>query len=197
MMKLKLSFPILLLIAGGAVWPVPTSGCEQLTVSEVYDHLMPLDLGRGSSTETVILRYIPGDTTVEREMAVRLSRRPGSAVLMDVWEPQGTSALSQLRALRQRDEATCDAELLKSVVIDHTSETSRTASQLLDSLLRTRITLRLDSALYLDAPRYEIAVAAPMNEVRVVLYGPGIDSRSPHPLITWAETVLSAARKRK
>lgn len=166
-------------------------------LSTIYDRLLayPHETGEGE-LEVVVVRYIPADTSVETELAFRIVRRAGGAVSMEARFPSSASILEQLRALREKHPGECDDDLLKSIVLhDGTQVEAGMARRLLAEFHRLQMPTKLDSSIYLEAPRYEIEVLTPMNEMHLILYGPGRGARKMHPVIEWAETAVAQIRR--
>jgi hypothetical protein len=158
---------------------------EPCGVLEVYDHVLSLaisDTEARNASEVVILRYIPGDTTVEREYRIALTKDGNGKLRATRVDANALSIQSQLRAA---DPLPCSKATAYIKLRSRTFDNQAVLKKIFASLHAIRLPVRLASELYLDAPRYEILMQAGMNEVSFVLYGPTAQASIPHPLISW------------
>lgn len=168
--------------------------CHEMGIFEIYDALIPLEssqpLALGSLA--IIVRYVPGDTSIDREKKVVLLVTDETQTL-DVWSPAVTSIYQQWRNIRKlAPRENCDEEVLRRIQIDRGTMTGKSVTHLYRELRELRVPVVLDSSIYLDAPRFEIVVETPMNRCEYRLY----DSKAlkrPHPLVRWARAVMSVA----
>lgn len=167
--------------------------CEQFGIFDVYQRLLPPGVMRPGDTESITLRYIPGDTSIERELEFRIATTRSGIMTMEVLEPLGLSVQAQFARLKLGSVERCDEAVVNDIVMEHRPVPANIAIAIRRELMRKRIRVELEGALYLDAPRYEVWVKTPMNEMSWVLYGP--DSRSEeHPLIDWAKSAIQSVR---
>jgi len=173
---------------------VADDNCEKLGIFDVYRHLLPPGDLRAGEVESITLRYIPGDTSNERELELRIATTLTDDTTMEVLEPKGLSIQTQFTALRANLAEGCEETLLKQIEIERRDVSSAIALGIRQKLLRKRVDVELKGDLYLDSPRYELWIKAPMNETSWVLYGP--DSRKElHPLIDWAKAAIRAVQR--
>lgn len=177
--------------------PSAYAQCQELGLFEVYDRVLAYgrDLGPNEVT-AVVAQYIPGDTSVDREVAFRIVEMADGENVVDIREGHGFSIAQQFRALQEsRNEGECDEALIRRIRLDvRRSRDSKAIQGLLERLWRSRLPTRPEAAIYLDAPRYEISVAAPMNHWAAAVYGPS-KGRAMHPLIEWTVEALRVLRK--
>lgn len=171
-------------------------GCDPLGV---YDIVIPAAVDVASqrgADEVVVIRYIPGDTSVDREFSITIIASANETISATRIDPVQSSIRTQLRSAEERKPtAVCD-ELLKDVRLEKRRfDDQPTLRRLLRSLSRVRMPVRLPSEIYLDTPRYEIVEWAKMNQLSFSIY----DSDDPtvRPLIHWVKSVATALSKRK
>lgn len=165
---------------------------------DLYDRVLPVspdaDEERGAR-EVIVVRYIPGDTTVDREFRViiRVSRdgRYGATLR----KPRGSSLLAQMRALQAERALTC-GEVISKLSIEETEVVDQAPLRAMSSDLdRIRVPARQVAAIYLDVPQYSFVDRAGMNSASYVLYGPTLQDRHPHPLIEWCHSLPARLSK--
>lgn len=161
-------------------------------VFDLYDRLLPVLAGtndEAGTTEVVIVRYIPGDTSVDREFRFKLYVSKAGTLRATWQRPERISLLQQVRELESKGIVTCD-DVTKNVSLRATEVTDqRLLRSILAQLHSLQVPARLESAIYLDVPQYTVVERAGMNAATYVLYGPTIQSAMPHPLIKWCRTL--------
>lgn len=175
-------------------------GCKDLGIFEVYDILLPLNPESDASApeiQRVTVRFVPGDTSIERESKVVLIEDVHGRVTAEVWRSQSARSIQQqLRDLRKVQPEACDEALIKSISIEHYVANEGCVTTLYRKLLNTKVLVVSESAIYLDTARYEVRVDSPMNSTAFVLYGPDLAKRRPHPLIKWAAAIIDCTSRR-
>jgi hypothetical protein len=159
-------------------------GCGRL---EVYERLLPLSLEESDAPdvdEMIVLRYIPGDTSIEREYKITLLRTTDGKYRATRVEGKGRSLLSQVREIEKQVER-CDDVMRRVELMTTTFDRQALLRSIFDAFRRLRFPLNLESRIYLDYPRYEIVVRAGENQESFTLFGPSAQAPHPHPLILW------------
>ncbi|MEO8379707.1 MAG: hypothetical protein ABI779_08590 [Acidobacteriota bacterium] len=166
-------------------------GCDPL---RIYDMIIPTavdDASQRGADEVVVIRYIPGDTSVDREFRITIVASANGTITATRIDPAQSSIHAQLRNAEERKPAAACEELLKDFRLErrhlHDQPVLR---RLLRGLNRIKMPVRLPSEIYLDAPRYEIVEWAKMNQVSFSIYD-GSD-RTVRPLIDWVKSVAAA-----
>ena len=179
---------ILLLLAPGA-----HATCRDVDIFEVYDRLMPLsDVTEAPAPEIVTLRYIPGDTSIAREAKIMLRELPNGEIAGEAWVPAGERSIQQqFRELRAARPSDCDEALVAFLSVERHELTGKDVTALYRSLRSMKVAVVPESAIYLDAARYEFVIEGQMNKYTFALSGP--TGRTTHPLIRWADTLLKTA----
>lgn len=194
---LKLLFHVALVVLPLQPLSAQIGNKEACGILELYDRLLPktvTGIDAAGSSEVVVLRYIPGDTNVEHEYRIVLfagNSKPFRAIRT---EPVGSSIQSQVRLSRGADDPPCDIQVTRVRLESSVLTDQAILRRILSELHAIRMRAEVASELYLDAPRYEVAIQSGMNEASWVLYGP-----SAHPLIRWfkrAAAELSENRTR-
>lgn len=178
---------------------VPLAGaaenCEQLGIFDVYDRVLPPGIMRPGEAETVTLRYIPGDTSIERELEFRIATTRSGMTTIDVTEARGLSIQSQFTTLKDESVGLCDSALVSKIAMERRRAPAKIGKAIRRELMRKRFSVELEGDIYLDAGRYEIWIKTPMNMVSWTLYGPN-ERRKVHPLIEWANASMSSLRRK-
>lgn len=186
---------VALLVA--VVVPASATPCQEKSIFEAYDVLLPIrDADARPSIQTVTVRYIPADTSRERETKVRLSETADGSVSLTVWYAKGRSIQQQLRDLRSARPDACDDQLIATIELERTEFSGPDVTKRLRALRSLRVRVLMESAIYLDTARFEIAVDSVMNQSTFVLYGPGTGESRPHPLIKWADSLVRSTAPR-
>jgi hypothetical protein len=133
------------------------------------------------------MRYIPGDTTAETEYQIVLLTDASGHIRAWRTEADGLSIQTQMSQLQQTVQRSCGeiAEHIEMTSVEFADQ--RLLKGILRELYKLRVTVRLASEFYLDAPRYEIAIEAGMNAASWQLSGP-----SDSPLIAWFKRTAAA-----
>jgi hypothetical protein len=172
---------------------VARENCEQLGIFDVYQQLLPPGVLRPGEAESVTLRYIPGDTSIERELELRIATTIAGKTTIEVLEPMKLSVQAQFTALDADLAERCDETVLYQIVMERRDVPSNIGIAIRRELMRARMQIKLEGDLYLDASRYEVWVKTPMNEVSWVLYGPD-SGKETHPLINWSKAAIHSVR---
>jgi hypothetical protein len=171
-------------------------GCDSL---HIYDMVIPAavdDASQQGADEVVVIRYIPGDTSVDREFRITIVASANGTITATRIDPAQSSIRAQLRNAEERKPAAACAELLKDLRLERRRLDDQPAlRRLLRGLSRIHMPVQLPSEIYLDAPRYEIVEWAKMNQVSFSIYG-SRDS-TVRPLIDWVKSVAAALPTRK
>src|SRR5687767_875925 len=93
MMTLRAAVVIVIFLLSPLV--AACENCKQLGIFDVYDLLLPRGVLRPGEAESVTLRYIPGDTSIERELEIRIAITHSGSTTLVVLEPQGSSVQTQ------------------------------------------------------------------------------------------------------
>lgn len=101
----------------------------------------------------------------------------------------GESILAQVYRLEEKHADQGTADLLAHVRIETIELTDTDLRGLWRQFRVLKLPATLEDAVYLDAPRFEVAHVTAMNDWKYRLYGPSSQSRAPHPLIKWASAL--------
>lgn len=171
--------------------------CRSLSISDVYEQLLSVDSGetdKSGTMQTVAVRYIPYDTTLEPELRIVIREGIDDSFAVTVTRPKGASIYQQFRGLRERSER-CD---LQAVAMDHLEIASpATFRKLYAELRNLRVPAAAEPHIYLDASQITVAVRGAMAENRFTRFvRPG--ARPPRdPLARWVLKLIAAANAAK
>jgi hypothetical protein len=156
-----------------------------------YDEVLPATVTEADMTgadEVIVIRYVPGDTSIAREYRIKIIASADGKIAAWRVDPVSASMRQQLRTAEDRaPNAGCAAWLSEIRLETHRFNNQKTLNGLLEKLNSVRVAARQESAIYLDAPQYEITLWEKMNSAHFVVY----DARSTRarPLIEWAKQV--------
>jgi hypothetical protein len=201
MSAMKMTNRVALFIA--ACFAVATSSLyaaagEPCGVLDIYDVAMPRAVSSAearNADEVVILRYVPGDTSVETEFRIALITQRDGTMRAERTEPQGLSIQSQMRKIDPESVLSCEEINKRVKLVTRSFSDQRVLRRQLRRLHELKLPIHLASEIYLDAPRYEIVIMAGMNEATFVLYGPTAQAPKPNLLITWFRQTAEALPK--
>ena len=169
------------------------AGCDPLTF---YDAVLPniaTDAEQRGMNEIILIRYVPGDTSREREYQITIFDDRDGRITARRRDPLGSSLREQLRAEETRHpDANCETIMKTLRTEDHRISDSPTLRRLLREFAKVRIPARLPASIYLDSPRYEIVDWTPMNQASLTIYR-GSDTAN-YDILRWIKTVNAGLR---
>ena len=164
------------------------ASCGPLTV---YDRVMPITITEAEKhgiEELVVIRYVPGDTSRDREYRIIISESIGGKIVATRYDPVQRSVREQLREAEARQpNATCDSLLAEISIAEHRFENQSLLRRVLKDFSTVRIPARLPASIYLDASRFEVIHWAKMNESRFTVYSAADTANNQ--LIGWVKRV--------
>jgi hypothetical protein len=147
-MIVRMRLLFLMMIVAGAAVPVfaQEPGCDPL---HLYDIVIPALIDEASqqgAEEIVVIRYIPGDTSIDREFKITIIVPARGAITATRTDPALVSIRAQLRAAEKRKPAAACDELLKDIRLERRRfDDQRLLRRLLRRLNGVRLPVRLPS----------------------------------------------------
>jgi len=190
---LKSRVAFLFFAAAMPLMAAESPGCDPLAF---YDSIMPnvvSDQDQLGMDEVILIRYIPGDTSLYREYQIKILLSSDGKIIARRREPVGTSLRNQLRKEEAlHPEAMCEFLLKALRTQDHDFADRAALKTLVADLSRIRVGVRLPASIYFDAARYEIVDWSRMNQASFVIYA--ARDTSQNGLLRWAKKAGATIR---
>ena len=176
----------------------PRFWCNRAMVATPYEQalesVLPMDFDvpfDAAIDSVIVVRRVFGTGQEETHIVIKHLRN--GSVDLTVTRPS-PSLFSQLNTLLDerpdRDlSGICNSLAVRTV--DYSGVDEPALRSVVDVFLKLRFSPMIDRDLYLDAPRYDIAVLAPMNRFLATVYHPSDGSRHSSELVAWCERIIA------